>query len=135
MEPKSLALQADSLLSEPPGKPKNTGVGSLFLLQGNFLTQESNRGLLHCQPFVGYIHMGPPSFVPKRLGLQPSDKDPMPYLGEVEVGACFGVLGYSGQGNKLSKLETPPFLSTWNFLLKNIIFIFGCAGSSLLTFL
>ena len=76
------------------------------------------------QPFVGYIHMGPPSFVPESLGLQPSDKDPMPYLGEVEVGACFGVLGYSGQGNKLSQLETPPFLSTWNFLLKNIIFIY-----------
>ena len=27
--------------------PKNTGVGSLSLLQGNFLTQELNRGLLH----------------------------------------------------------------------------------------
>ena len=26
IEPKTLALQADSLLSEPPGKPKNTGV-------------------------------------------------------------------------------------------------------------
>ena len=25
----------DSLLSEPPGKPKNTGVGSLSLLQGD----------------------------------------------------------------------------------------------------
>ena len=34
---------------EPPGKPKNTGVGSLFLLQQIFLTQESNRGLLHCR--------------------------------------------------------------------------------------
>ena len=43
------ALQADSLLSEPPGKPKNTGVGSLSLLQGNFPTQESNWGLLHCR--------------------------------------------------------------------------------------
>ena len=29
------------------GKPKNTGVGSLSLLQGIFPTQESNRGLLH----------------------------------------------------------------------------------------
>ena len=43
----SPALQVDSLPSEPPGKPKNTGVGSLFLLQGNFPAQESNRGLLH----------------------------------------------------------------------------------------
>ena len=30
-------------------KPKNTGVGSLSLLQRIFLTQESNRGLLHCR--------------------------------------------------------------------------------------
>ena len=29
------------LPTEPPGKPKNTGVGSLSLLQGIFLTQES----------------------------------------------------------------------------------------------
>ena len=34
---------------EPPGKPKNTGVGSLSLLQGNFLTQELNWGLLNCR--------------------------------------------------------------------------------------
>ena len=31
------ALQVDSLPSEPPGKPKNTGVGSIPLLQGIFL--------------------------------------------------------------------------------------------------
>ena len=37
------------LLSKLPGKPKNTGVGSLSLLQGIFPTQESNRGLLHCR--------------------------------------------------------------------------------------
>ena len=34
-EPQSLALQADSLPAEPPGKPKNAGVGSLSLLRGN----------------------------------------------------------------------------------------------------
>ena len=44
IEPRSPTLQADSLLSEPPGKPRKTGVGSLSLLQGNFLTQKSNRG-------------------------------------------------------------------------------------------
>ena len=32
----------DSLLSEPPGKPKNTGVSSLSLHQGIFPTQESS---------------------------------------------------------------------------------------------
>ena len=47
--PRSPALQADSLRAEPQGKPKNTGVGSLSLLQQIFLTQESNWGLLHCR--------------------------------------------------------------------------------------
>ena len=32
------------LLAEPPGKPKNTGLGSPSFLQGIFLTQESKRG-------------------------------------------------------------------------------------------
>ena len=49
IKPRSLALQADSLLTEPPGKPKNTGVDSLSFLQGIFLTQELNQGLLHCR--------------------------------------------------------------------------------------
>ena len=42
LQPRSSTLRADSLLSEPPRKPKNTGMGSLSLLQGIFLTQESN---------------------------------------------------------------------------------------------
>ena len=42
----------DSLPAEPQGKPKNTGVGSLSLLQGIFLTQESNRDLLHCRQIL-----------------------------------------------------------------------------------
>ena len=46
-EPRSPTLQADSLLSEPPGKTKNTGVGSLSLLQGLFPTQKLKQGLLH----------------------------------------------------------------------------------------
>ena len=33
IEPRSPALQADSLPAEPQGKPKNTGVGSLSPLQ------------------------------------------------------------------------------------------------------
>ena len=49
IKPRSPALQADSLPSEPPGKPKNTGVSSLSLLQGIFPTQESNQGLLCCR--------------------------------------------------------------------------------------
>ena len=42
-------MQADSLPAEPPGKPENTGVGSLSLLQWIFLTQESNQSFLHCR--------------------------------------------------------------------------------------
>ena len=49
IEAMSPALQADSLPAEPPGKPKNTAVGSLSLRQGIFQTEESNRGLLHCR--------------------------------------------------------------------------------------
>ena len=45
IEPRSPALQADSLPAEPQRKPKNTGVGSLSLLQWIFQTQESNQGL------------------------------------------------------------------------------------------
>ena len=48
-EPRSPVLQVDSFPSESPGKPKNTGVGSLSFLQGIFPTQESNWGLLHCR--------------------------------------------------------------------------------------
>ena len=36
IEPRSPTLQADSLPAEPQGKPKNTEVGSLSLLQGIF---------------------------------------------------------------------------------------------------
>ena len=49
VEPKSPVPRADSLPAEPQGKPKNTGVGSLSLLQQIFLTSEFNQGLLHCR--------------------------------------------------------------------------------------
>ena len=59
IKPRSLALHVDSLPSEPPGKPKNTGVGSLSLLQGNFPTQKSNWGLLHCRWILYQLsHLG-----------------------------------------------------------------------------
>ena len=48
-------LRADSLPSVPPGKSKNTGRCSLFLLQGNFLIQESNWGLLHCRQILDQL--------------------------------------------------------------------------------
>ena len=52
IKPESPALQVDSLLPEPPGKPKNTGMGSLSLLQQIFPTQESNQSLLHCRQIL-----------------------------------------------------------------------------------
>ena len=51
-EPKSPTLQVDSLPAEPQGKPKNTGEGSLTLLQVIFRTQESNWGFLHCRQIL-----------------------------------------------------------------------------------
>ena len=52
IKPGSPVLQVDSLPSEPPGKPKSTGVGILSLLQGIFLTQELKQGLLHCKQIL-----------------------------------------------------------------------------------
>ena len=59
-EPRSpwVALQADSLPSEPLGKSLNTGVGSLSLLQGIFLIQEFNRDLLHCRILYQLSYQG-----------------------------------------------------------------------------
>ena len=43
------------LSAEPPGKPKNTGVGCLSLLQKIFLTQELKQGLLHCRQILEHL--------------------------------------------------------------------------------
>ena len=55
IDPRCPALQVDSLPSEPPGKPKNTGEDSLSLLQGIFPTQESNWGLLLLSSASGFF--------------------------------------------------------------------------------
>ena len=52
IEPGSPALEADSSPIEPPGKPKDTGVHSLSLLQRIFPTQELNWHLLHCRQIL-----------------------------------------------------------------------------------
>ena len=49
IKPRSPTSKVDSLPSEPPGKPKNTGMRSLSLLHGIFPTQELNRGPLYCR--------------------------------------------------------------------------------------
>ena len=73
----SPTLQADSLPSELPGKPKNTGVGSLTLLQGIFLTQELNRGLLHCRWIL--YHLSHQVLGAKSIQSCPTLCDPMDY--------------------------------------------------------
>ena len=52
IKPRSPTLQAYSLPAEPPGKPKNSGVGSPSVLQGIFLTQGLYRGFLHCRQIL-----------------------------------------------------------------------------------
>ena len=56
----SPTLQADFLSAEPQGMPRNTGVGSLSLLQGIFLTQGLNLGLQHCRQTL--LPSEPPGF-------------------------------------------------------------------------
>ena len=61
-KPRSPSLQADSLPAESPGKPKNTGVSSLSLLQRILPTQELNQGLLHCRRILYQLgHQESPS--------------------------------------------------------------------------
>ena len=59
IKPRSPALQADSLQSELQGKPKNTGRGSLSLLQGIFLTL----GLLSCRQILYWLRYQESSMV------------------------------------------------------------------------
>ena len=73
IEPRSPTLQADSSLCEPQGKPKNTGVSRLSLLQRIFPSQESNQGLLHCRRILYQLsYKGSPSTCQcKRHGFSP----------------------------------------------------------------
>ena len=52
IEPRPSALRVVSLPTEQPGKPNNTGVCSLSLLQEIFPTQELNQNLLHCRQIL-----------------------------------------------------------------------------------
>ena len=51
-------LLEDNLRAESQGKPKNTGVGSLSLLQQIFLIQDSNQGLLYCRSIIYHWSIG-----------------------------------------------------------------------------
>ena len=63
-------MQVDSLPSKPPGKPKNTGVGSLSFLQGIVPTQELNPGLPHCRQILYQLsYQGSPDLRPRKAFL------------------------------------------------------------------
>ena len=65
IKPRSPTLQVDSLPTEPQGKPKNTGVGSLSLLQRIFPTQEMSWGLLHFRWILYQLsYQGSPCYTP-----------------------------------------------------------------------
>ena len=48
IKPRSPTMKVDSLPAKPSGNPKNTGVGSLYFLHGNFPNRELS-WLLHCR--------------------------------------------------------------------------------------
>ena len=57
-------FKVDTLPAEPQGKPKNTGVCSLSLLQGIFPTQESNWGLWLCRQILYLLsYQGSPKLI------------------------------------------------------------------------
>ena len=71
IEPRSPSLQADYLLAEPQGKPKNTGVSSLFLLQQIFQSQELKWGLLYCRQILYQLsYQDSPIFSSNNLKVQ-----------------------------------------------------------------
>ena len=71
IEPRSPILQADPLPAEPQRKSKNTGVGSLSLLQQSFPTQESNQGLLHCRQILYQLSSQRSPNFPQEEGILP----------------------------------------------------------------
>ena len=61
IKPRSPVLQTDSLPAEPPGKPKNIGVGSYTLLQRILPTQGLSPGLPHGRGILYQLsHQGSP---------------------------------------------------------------------------
>ena len=76
-------LQVVSLPAEPQGKLKNTGVGSLSLLQRIFLTQELNWGLLHCRWILYQLSYQGSPLNKEGDNIQPCHT-PFPILSELE---------------------------------------------------
>ena len=93
IEPRSPALQADSLPAEPQRKPKNTGMDRLSLLQQIFPTQESNRGLLHFRWLLYQLsYQGSPELKWMGMGKYNSDDPYIYYCGQESLSRNGGAL-------------------------------------------
>ena len=108
------SLQVDSLPSEPLGKPKNTRVGSLSLLQGIFLTQGSNQGHIADGFFTSWASREAP------LMWYRSSKcyqKPRPFL--IFLSASFGLFPFSSwsQGGCHRHTHKMPWLKGMRFSL------------------
>ena len=117
-------MQADSLPAELQGKPKNTGVGGLSLLQGIFLTQESNWDLLRCRQILYQLsYQGSPIAAEKPLGSPASDGPASAVLGDNTPTYTKRGLSYMLLGPMPASTSGPPFMSDLSHA--------GCWGPSL----
>ena len=127
IKPRSPALRVEALPAEPPEKPKNTGVGSLSLLQWIFPTQELNQGLLHCRLILDQLsYQGSSPFSPflcatlvihivsNRLGVY-----------SVTMLALYNLASFSKLSRK-SNLYSPVFVFSYILTLSSALPFFFC---------
>ena len=115
IEPRSPALQADSLPAEPQGKPKNTGVGRLSLLQWIFPIQELNWGLWRRQWHPTPVLLPGKSHGRRSLvGCSPWGLEELDTTERLHFDFSFSCVG-EGNGNPLqcSCLENPRDGGAW----------------------
>ena len=117
----SPTLLLDSSPAEPQGKPMNTGMGSLSLLQWIFPTQELNQGLLHCRWILYQLsYQGSLTFTLRGLGFPggsvvknlPANAGD---VGDADLSPELGRLPGVGNGNPLqySCLENSTHRGAW----------------------
>ena len=106
-----MSNSCDPMDHSPPGSSvhrdfpgKNTGVGCHFLLQGVFLTQGSNLGLLHCRQILYQLsHQGSPHLEPRKVRSRndvnlPQIPPPLPLEAKRECGPRPARLQSQGPG-------------------------------------
>ena len=82
----SCGLQPARLLCPRASPGKSTGVGSCSLLQGIFLTQGWNLGLLHCRQI---LHRRATREARRLGGVRPNPFSPLCTAAALESGTCF----------------------------------------------